>query len=182
MIALNTGEGKTYLGVAYTAYMNMKTIIITASVNWLEQWEKRIIEYTNILHREICFIKGTATINNLFRKPIDEVDRYKVYLITHATILNYANTNGSDKVGELFNHLGIGVKIFDEAHVNFDNMVCIDYHTNTFKTLYLSATPARGDEGENKIFNLYFKNVPSEILPATYSLYVSSVFSIFLES
>lgn len=160
MIALNTGEGKTYLGVAYTAYMNMKTIIITASVNWLEQWEKRIIEYTNILHREICFIKGTATINNLFRKPINEVDRYKVYLITHATILNYANTNGWDKVGELFNHLGIGVKIFDEAHLNFDNMVCIDYHTNTFRTLYLSATPARGDEGENKIFNLYFKNVP----------------------
>ena len=39
-------------------------------------------------------------------------------------------------------------------------MVCIDYHTNTFRTLYLSATPARGDEGENKIFNLYFKNVP----------------------
>ena len=35
----------------------------------------------------------------------------------------------------------------------------IDFCTNTWKTYYLTATPARSNENENDIFKLYFKNV-----------------------
>lgn len=159
-VALNTGVGKTYLGIAYMAYMNMKSVVITSSVHWLEQWKNRIIEHTNILSKEICFIHGSPTINSLLRKTTEEVDKNKIYLVTHATLLSLANNNGWDAISELFRHLGIGIKIFDEAHLNFANISYIDFHTNTYKTLYLSATPGRGDSRENEIFNLYFKNVP----------------------
>lgn len=160
LIALNTGVGKTYLGIAYISYMNLKSVIITSSIEWLKQWQTKFLEHTNILPKEICFISGSSMVFSLLKKSRDEIDRKKIYLISHATILSLANNHGWDKLDELFKHLGIGVKIFDEAHLNFDNMALIDYHTNISKTLYLSATPARSDERENEIFTLYFKNIP----------------------
>ena len=165
MLALNTGEGKTYLGIAYLAFMNMKSIIITASTDWLNQWKTRISEHSNITPREVCFIKGSTSIQSLMKKSKDELDKkYKVYLVTHSTLLSYANNNSWVMVRELFTHLGIGIKIFDEAHLNFENIANIDYNTAVYKTLYLTATPGRGDDNENNIFKLYFKNVPRIVL------------------
>jgi hypothetical protein len=40
----------------------------------------------------------------------------------------------------------------------------IDYHSNTKKTIYLTATPERSNEDENSIYQLYFKNIPSIVL------------------
>ena len=37
----------------------------------------------------------------------------------------------------------------------------MDFFTNTWKTYYLTATPARSNDGENGIFKLYFKNILS---------------------
>ena len=156
LLALDTGSGKTYLGIFYIAYLLKTTIIITASVEWLKQWRDRLLEHTDISHKKIFFIKGTPSIVNLLSKQ----NYYSVYLVTHSTILNYANNCGWDKVRYLFSHLGIGLKIFDEAHLNSENMYNIDLNTSTYKTLYLTATPARGDDNENNIFKRYFKNIP----------------------
>lgn len=162
LIALDTGAGKTYLGIAYMAFMNEKAIIITSSNDWLNQWKVRITEHTNLLPKDILFIQGSNLINNLLSKSQKDIaDRYSIYLVTHATLLSYAKENGWNSINTLFTHLGIGVKIFDEAHLNFENMYNIDYSSNVHKTLYLTATPGRGDKKENNIFNLYFKNVPT---------------------
>lgn len=164
MLSLNTGSGKTYLGIAYIALMNLKSIIITESNSWLEQWDERIQEHSNITNREIYYIKGSPSILSLMKKTNEELSQYKIYLITHSTISRFASSNGWNSIRELFIHLGIGIKIFDEAHLDFDNITKIDFHTNTLKTLYLTATPAKGDEQENNIFRLYFKNIPKLIL------------------
>ena len=39
-------------------------------------------------------------------------------------------------------------------------MAKIDFYTNTYKTYYVTATLARSDEDENRIFKYYMKNVP----------------------
>lgn len=102
--------------------------------------------------------RGQGVIHRLLA---NNTRRYKIFLITHSTLNDYAAENGWDAVGELFRALKIGLKIYDEYHYNFDNMIYIDTHTNTYKTLYLSATPARSSEGENLIFQYCFKNIPS---------------------
>lgn len=162
MIGLTTGSGKTYLGIFYMSLLNVKSIIITESVNWLDQWKERICEHSNILQSEIYFIKGSACIKSLLRKGKEELDsKYKIYLCTHGTLQNFAKNNSWDDLDGLFSHLGIGIKIFDEAHLYFDTICMIDYHTSVYKTLYLTATPARGDERLNEIYSLYFKNIPT---------------------
>ena len=104
-------------------------------------------------------INGSAAINRLLQSK--KTPKYKVYLVTHATLKTYANTNGWKAIGEVFKKIKVGIKIIDEAHLNFENISMIDFYTNTYKTYYLTATPARSSEEENNIYATYFKNIPA---------------------
>ena len=159
MLALNTGAGKTYIAISTLAYSLIKGVIIAGSIDWLNQWADRIVEYTDIKRSEIYMIQGTASINSILRKS--DTSKYKVYLASHNTLKSYAESTSWSKVGELFEHLRIGYKIYDEAHLNFDNMCDIDFATNVYKTLYLTATPARSDEKENQIYQEYMRAIPA---------------------
>jgi hypothetical protein len=156
---LNTGKGKTYVSVATIAYERIKSIIITYSNQWLKQWADCIKEYTDMQDRDIYQISGAQAIDMILSGKSIHSD-HCVYLITHSTITSYAASYGWDKIGLLFKKLRIGMKFYDEAHLNFENMCMIDFHTNTYRTYYITATPARSDERENKIYQLYMKNVP----------------------
>ena len=160
-VNLSTGKGKTYITVAAIAYLSMTSIIITESVDWLKQWKKRFIEYTNITSKEICTISGSGNVFKLLSFSNDKISEYKVFLVTHDTLQYLGNNYGWEKVSELFIKLGIGVKVFDEAHLNFKNICLVDYYTNVYKTYYLTATPAKSSEHENKVYQLAFKNVSS---------------------
>ena len=66
---------------------------------------------------------------------------------------------GVESKNKEFDHIRVGLKFYDEAHTNFDNMCMIDFFTNVYKTYYLTATPARSNDEENKIYQTSFKNV-----------------------
>jgi superfamily II DNA or RNA helicase len=155
---LNTGKGKTYCSIAVTTLYKMRSIFIMNSSGWIEQWKNCIMEYTNTSSDEIYIIEGSGSIVRLLQKDISQ---YKYILATHATLRSYGEKNGWDKITELFKFMKIGLKFYDEAHLNFDNICKIDFYTNTYKTFYITATPARSSRDENVIYNYYFKNVPS---------------------
>jgi superfamily II DNA or RNA helicase len=157
-VNLNTGFGKTYCSIMTGAYMGVRSMIITSSISWLEQWKNFIIEYTDTKENEIYFISGSPSIHKLLRS---DMSKYKFILASHATIKSYGDKYGWDKVTELFRYTKIGFKFYDEAHLNFQNMYMIDYYTNTFRTYYVTATPAKSSEEENIIYQYYFKNIPS---------------------
>lgn len=154
----STGSGKTFVTVASICFSGSRAIIITSSINWLEQWKERILEYTPLDPQQIYMIAGAGSINKLLcRDPL----KYQIFLASHSTLKSYGDRNGWDKVEELFKYLKCGMKVYDEAHLYFDNMCKIDFHSNTRKTLYLTATPERSNRDENEIYKLYFKNIPS---------------------
>lgn len=154
---LNTGKGKTYCAIATAAYLGYRSIVITDSVGWLEQWKNFFIEYTDISKDEIYLISGTPSLMKLYNR---DISKYKVILSTHSTLKSIGDSQGWDKIRHFFQYCQIGIKFYDEAHLNFDNMFQIDCYSNTFITYYLTATPGRSDAREDQIFNLYFKNVP----------------------
>jgi hypothetical protein len=158
-LALNTGAGKTYLGLVYTALLNVKTIIITSNVGWLNQWKDSILEHTNIVSSEIKFISGSSGIISILTSD-NKYDNCKIFMITHDTIATYAKKNGWESIDIMFRKLGIGLKIIDEAHLNFENIWNLDYASPVYKTLYLTATPCRGDDEQNRAYQEYFKCVP----------------------
>lgn len=159
-INLNPGEGKTYLSVAVAAYLGLTTAMITSSLEWIRQWDGKIQEYTTATPKEIYTVAGASSIAKLLNGMVDHT-KIRYFLFSHSTLQSYGNRYGWDKVGELFKFLGIGLKLYDEAHLDFDNICKIDFATNTYKTLYLTATPARSDRDENKIYQASFRNVPA---------------------
>lgn len=158
-VNLHTGKGKTYIAIATSAYLGLKSIIITSQSSWLTQWIDRIKAYTNVTDKEIYNIKGTGCIYRLMNKSPEELRKIKYFTVTHSTLKNYGDNKGWDSITELFKYLKIGIKFYDEAHLNFDNMLMIDYYTNTYKTYYITATALRSNEFENNIYQLAFKNV-----------------------
>ena len=158
LVALSPGVGKTYVTTAYIAMMGMKALVI--SYNLSDQWYERIGQYTDIRPQEVYNIQGMPSINSLMRKTPEELSKYKIYLATHDTLKSLIASKGAKALTELIAHLGIGIKVFDEAHKQFENMCTLDYLCNTAKTIYLTATPVRNDAQENNIYMTYFKNVP----------------------
>ena len=150
---LETDSGKTYCVVAALTFLRVKSIIITHADKIKKQWYNTFKSMTNLAPEFICDISGSNLIDALkkFKDP-----KYKVYLINHQTIQSYAKKNGWDSIGELFNHLKVGVKVIDEAHLLFDNTLNIDFYTNTKKTFYLTANFERSSVKEKKLFNTCF--------------------------
>ncbi len=160
-INLNTGKGKTYVSIGTMAITGIKSAVITYSRSVLLQWKKCIMEYTNIDSKEIYEITGSPAIYSLLVKKPEQIKKIKVFLVTHGTLKSYGDTKGWNALTELFEHLRIGLKFFDEAHTNFENMCMVDYYTNVYKTYYLTATPGRSQFAENNIYQFSFMNVES---------------------
>lgn len=160
-VNLNTGKGKTYCSIATISFFKIKSIIITGSSTLLNQWGEEILRYTNLKPNDIVFIKGSDAINMILMGKSNKADNGKIFLCTHDTLKSFGDRYGWEKVGQLFEYLGIGLKFFDEAHTNFTNMLMIDYFTNVFRTYYVTATPGRSSWAENRVFQLSIKNIPS---------------------
>lgn len=158
-VNLPTGAGKTYCAVAAFSFLQERCAVITSSISWLEQWKKCILDYTDLKANEIFLMSGVGSIKRLLNKS--DISQYKVYLVSLATLRSYGEKEGWEKVHDLFKIMRIGIKFYDEAHLNFSAMTMIDYFSSTKRTYYITASPARSDKDENRIFQLYFKNVLS---------------------
>ena len=158
-VNLNTGAGKTFVTIACSAYIGIKSIIMLSSIGWIDQWKSCICEYTDTAPNEIYVITGTPSIAMILQGKV-KLDNIKYFLASHQTIGSYANKYGWDKVTELFKKLRVGIKIYDEAHLYYKSICEIDFHTNTKKTLYLTATPARSDKDEDRVYQAAFVECP----------------------
>lgn len=160
-INLTTGKGKTYIASCIMSYLGIRSIVITSQSGILDQWREKVKEYTDIDDSEIVKIEGGPMIGRILNDSSMMANK-SLYLCTHSTLQTYGSTHGWDKVGLLFEKLGIGIKFFDEAHQNFQNMALIDFATrDVWRTYYITATPSRSDRQEDIIYKLYMKNVPS---------------------
>ena len=156
---LPTGKGKTYVAITVFAFYRVKTMMITSTIDWLYQWKEKILEYTNLTKDEVYIIAGKPSIVKLFNGMHDH-SKIKFFLCSHDTLKAYATANGWDSVHELFKTLKIGIKIFDEAHLYFDNTMMIDNFTDVWKTYYLTATPMKSNINEDKIYKRCYEKVP----------------------
>lgn len=161
-VCLKPGSGKTFCAINSIISMKMIPLIIVDMKLLSNQWIKSFTDFTNLLEDEICLIQGTSTIKKLFTL---KKKKSKVFIINHKTItsfinvMNKTNEDGWNILSELFTKLGIGIKVFDECHENFKNMIHIDLFTNIKHTFYLTATPFRSDANENKMYKKLFGNI-----------------------
>ena len=153
-----TGEGKTFCAIAMMTYLRTKTIIIVNRVNIKDTWIEEFTKFTDIDHRRILAL-DTKTIGKILDGEFDP-SPYNLFIVIHRTVANAAKLYGWKAIGELFIRCGIGLKIYDEAHKEFNSTCHIDAYTNTRKTIYLTATLKIAGRLANYIFQKVFTTIP----------------------
>lgn len=153
---LPPGTGKTYVSIAALSFYRERAMVITHIEKIKGQWKKSICGFTDLEESDICELKGSSKM----LKVMEEKNiKYKIFLVNRRTLISFAERYGWDKLHEFFKKTGIGVKIYDEAHLEFNAILNIDLHVNTKRTLYLTATLKRTDPGENKVFESVYNTV-----------------------
>lgn len=161
-LALFTGAGKTMASIYSICKLGYPALISLGLL--IDQWFKSILQFTDISRDDIYVVKGFDTLASLW-KGIENGFRPKILLFSMRTLDLYAvKCEGAyaelPPYNELIKVLGIGVKVVDECHLNFNTNVLIDLKSNIKMNIYLSATYQRSSYQGRKIFDMVF---PSEL-------------------
>jgi len=151
LIGLDTGEGKTFVTLQYLSEIEHCALVIVDQINIIQNWLNEISKLTTLREKDICVIKNSKYIESLMNGT---GHRFSVFIVCHKTLQSYSNENS---LHEMFKKLKIGCKVYDEAHVEFRNIINIELNSNIPKTIFLTATPNRSNFSENILYAKVFK-------------------------
>lgn len=157
VLSMPPGEGKTYCTISALSLLGYRSIIIVNTVDLRNQWREKFMEYTKLPSNCIAVLDSMDAIKKIKKKR--NTSSIVTFLVTHDILRNYIKENGNSSISKLFESLQIGVKVIDEAHLEYSSILMLDYMTNVWKTIYLSATFARSDIEDNKVFQNSFNMV-----------------------
>lgn len=158
-VYLSQGLGKTLLSVYLISYFNKKALIMCYNTDILKQWVKTIREKTNIEKSAITLIDSGKILNKIYEGTFPVKD-YDIFMCTPKLLVTYGKKNGFEKLNIIMKNMGIGIKIFDEAHRNIANMIKINAYTNVNHTLYLSGDFGQSNSIKEKLYYEMFSGVP----------------------
>ena len=152
---LEPGEGKTIATIlALCKKYKCKTIVILHQTKLKNQWKNEFLKASNISEDRICDLVGSSSMFAVCEGRIDA----DIYLVNHQTIHQFGTRFGWNNVKKFFKTIRVGLKIYDEAHKYFSNILMIDFFSNTKHTFYLTATFTRTQTKEKQIFKRAFAN------------------------
>lgn len=154
-LILDTGDGKTYTTTNAITKLKMKAIIITHQDKIKQQWIETFLSKTTVDKNRLINISGSDAIERIMKNRLEG----DFYFVNHQTLNSYGKHNGWDAIQKFFKKISVGVKVFDEAHLSFKNVLLIDFFTNTKKTFYLTANFGRSDSKEERLFKKCFASV-----------------------
>ena len=128
-----------------------KALIIMHRDNLRAQWNESLYMMNGFDHAHVHEIDTTQELYNIAHGDYD--NDYDIYLITHATFRAGLKRIGDIKLAQnICKVLGIGIKVIDEAHLEFKDILLLDIVCNVKRNIYLTATPGRSQREENAIY------------------------------
>lgn len=162
-----------------------KTLIIMHRDSLRKQWLNSLYNMNGLSSKEVHEIASSEELYNIAHNKHDF--DYDVYLMTHATFR--AGLRRIQKIQDAMNitkNLGIGLKIIDEAHLEFRDTLLMDFIFNVKRNIYLTATDGRSSKEENSIFRHVFSNClyykPSTMLTDNLPKKWVNYISVFVDS
>lgn len=151
------GFGKTFCsGVGMCKYKT-KTLIIMHRESLRNQWISSLYNMQGLSSKEVHEITTSEELYDIAHNKHGY--DYDIYLMTHATFrAGLRRINNISDAMNITKNLGIGLKIIDEAHLEFRNTLMIDFVCNVKRNVYITATDGRSAKEENSIFRHVFAN------------------------
>ena len=155
---LATGIGKTVCVSLAITNQNIKTLIIVPTDIIKTQWLKTLTNMFDYKPKHIINITGSNIINQIMDDSIN-IENTDIFIVNHGTLHSYLMQVGGYQFHEFIKKLRVGIKVYDEAHLNFANILLIDFYSNTKKTFYITATFDRSDKTESACFKKCFQMI-----------------------
>lgn len=160
-IAAPPGGGKTYAAIKALSILGRRSLITVAGLT--EQWVRAIRKFTTLGEDDVYLIQGADSLRRL-HDQIDKTLFPKIIVASIPTLRPYAQDPEVEALysdfDSLMHHLNVGVRVIDEAHLNFHaNYIC-DLRLNPAKTIVLTATFDNARPDVKKIFDTHY---PPEI-------------------
>lgn len=153
---LSPGMGKTFCVAYSSTKLKLKTLVVTPNESLKQQWISTYHKMFDYRPSELMNISGSNIINAIME---DVIDQAEVYFVNHQTLRNYITSNNGYMLHKFFKKINIGIKVYDESHMEFSNILLIDFFSNTDRTWYLTATFDRSDKTESVCFKRAFNSV-----------------------
>lgn len=155
---LQTGLGKSYCVAAASTKLKVKTIIITPNESLKQQWLGTYSKMFDYRPKNLMNIAGSNIIDGIMEDLIDTKDT-DIFFVNHQTLRSYITSNNGYALHKFFKSINVGIKVYDESHMEFGNIILVDFFTNTERTWYLTATFDRSDKTESTCFKRAFNSV-----------------------
>ena len=134
-----------------------KALIIMHRDSLRGQWSKSLYDLNGFPHNRVHEITSSEEFDMICHNK-HNFD-YDIYLMTHATFkAGVKRVQDTKLISDFTKNLGIGVKVIDEAHLEFKDTLLMDFLFNVRRNIYLTATDGRSQRSENAIFKHVFSN------------------------
>ena len=153
-VSLDVGIGKTYCTIRAIKELAVPTIIIAHNLsdNWLVEIEK----FSKLsIGTDVHAIVGTDAVKRMPKM------KGSIFILSTASARTAIDRLGVDAFDKIIDDSNIGLKVIDEAHVNFNANIRIDSAMDVEMNIYLTATPERSDYLSNSIYKLVYHDFPS---------------------
>lgn len=170
-IGIQTGEGKT-LTSAFCADRMGKRLLVCGRPLFLKKWVEDVFEIFDVKKNETISVQGGSQLKGLIsiaKEP--EFEKVKIILVSLPTLRNWFSsyeTLGSKDCKEsgydidpeqFYEHLGVGLRLIDEVHIDFHFNFIHDLYTNIHKSISLSATLLNLNPFMEKMYNVAYPKV-----------------------
>lgn len=155
---LQTGLGKTFCVAYASTKLKEKTIIITPNESLKQQWIGTYHKMFDYRPKNLLNIAGSNIIESIMDGLIN-LDEIAVFFVNHQTLRSYLTSNNGYTLHKFFKKINVGIKVYDESHLEFANILLMDFFSNTNRTWYLTATFDRSDKTESACFKRAFNSV-----------------------
>lgn len=151
-----TGKGKTVIAISASVLQGYVPLVVVSGLT--QQWTEEFRKFTDV-GDDIHILQGFKSIANLL-----ESDWYpKVIIGSLQTVRSFVlGADNYDVLDVDWNGFlakyGVGMKIVDEAHLNFHAVTMLDLMSNVRNNVYLSATFDRNDTQSRRIFIKIFRD------------------------
>lgn len=157
LIDADTGDGKTYLGVATGCFMQARTIVFVPIEAVMQQWKESYLKFTSLKEDEVKIVQGSNTCRKILEGKYKDV---KVFIFSVDTVVSFCERFGPLETIDMLRATNCYMKIVDEVHKDMKAVAMIEALCNFHMNYYMSATPGRTQSKENWIFKTSYKNVP----------------------
>ncbi len=155
LVGLRMGGGKSLVSMkAIEALKKIPCIIVKPA--YIDKWVEDLLRTCDLSVEDIMVVQGGKHLMALINLVKEKKLEYKVVLISNRTMQNWLTMyeRGAADAIELgyeihpyqfFEHIGAGIRLFDEVHQDFHFNFKMDLYTNVESAMALSATLITND-------------------------------------